>query len=296
MRFFERHGFTRNWAVTTVILLIVAVLIIVIWIALPLLIKQVGVIAAAIPGELARLEAEGWFNGVNDATNGLLEGVTEWVAKQLKDPATWAILVNGLLHFGVSLISTASSLFFAAVLTIYFVGTYDQTRRAAYRLVAASHRGRFSEITDRILGNVGKYLSGMVILAFMNATYSTILLVILGVPGAFLLGVVAFFITIIPLVGTVLTTIALSIITFLHSPPEGLIMLIAMLIYMQVEAYILTPRVMSKAVKIPGSVVLISALAGGTLAGLPGALIAIPFSAGILIVITDVVMPTKDKL
>jgi predicted PurR-regulated permease PerM len=64
---------------------------------------------------------------------------------------------------------------------------------------------------------------------------------------------------------------------------------------MQVEAYIFTPRVMSKAVQVPGSIVLISALAGGTLAGLPGALIAIPVAAGILILIREVVVPYKAR-
>ena len=69
----------------------------------------------------------------------------------------------------------------------------------------------------------------------------------------------------------------------------------AMLVYMQVEAYILTPRVMSKAVQVPGSIVLIAALAGGTLAGLPGALVAIPVAAGILLIIKEVVVPAKAR-
>jgi len=70
--------------------------------------------------------------------------------------------------------------------------------------------------------------------------------------------------------------------------------LILMLIYMQVEAYVLTPKIMSKAVKVPGSVVLISALAGGTLGGLAGALVAIPISAAILLILKGIVMPRKE--
>jgi predicted PurR-regulated permease PerM len=52
---------------------------------------------------------------------------------------------------------------------------------------------------------------------------------------------------------------------------------------------------MSKAVQVPGSVVLISALAGGTLFGLAGALTAIPVSAGIILIIKEIVMPAKDR-
>ena len=112
-------------------------------------------------------------------------------------------------------------------------------------------------------------------------------------PFALVISVAAFFITLIPLIGTVLTTIFMTSFALFTSPTAALIVLVAMLIYMQVEAYIFTPRVMSKAVQVPGSIVLIAALAGGTLAGLPGALVAIPVAAGILIIINEVVVPKK---
>ena len=147
----------------------------------------------------------------------------------------------------------------------------------------------------RIMQNIGRYLSGMVILAFMNATFSLIILTIAGVEFALVISVGAFFITLIPLIGTVLTTIFMTVFALFTSPQAALIVLISMLIYMQVEAYIFTPRVMSKAVQVPGSLVLISALAGGTLGGLPGALIAIPLAAGILIIIREVVVPAKAR-
>ena len=78
-----------------------------------------------------------------------------------------------------------------------------------------------------------------------------------------------------------------------HAPQQIIIVLIAMLVYMQVEAYVMTPKVMGKAVQVPGTIVLISALAGGTLLGLLGALVAIPISAGILLIIREVVVPKQ---
>lgn len=135
----------------------------------------------------------------------------------------------------------------------------------------------------------------MVVLAFFNAVYSLLLLIATGVPGAFLIALAAFFITLIPIIGTVLTTIAMSALAFIHSPVSGIVVLVLMLIYMQLEAYILTPRVMGKAVQVPGSIVLISALAGSTLFGLPGALVAIPISAGVMLIIKEVVMRRKER-
>jgi predicted PurR-regulated permease PerM len=164
-----------------------------------------------------------------------------------------------------------------------------------YSLVSASHRERVVGYAEQIMQNVGRYLSGMVVLAFFNAVYSLILLSLVRVPYALVISVAAFFITLIPLIGTVLTTVVMTLLSLFVSPFAALIVLVAMLVYMQVEAYILTPKVMSKAVQVPGSIVLIAALAGGTLAGLPGALVAIPVAAGILLIIKEVVVPNRAR-
>ncbi|WP_431279257.1 AI-2E family transporter [Leifsonia poae] len=296
VRWFQRHGMSRTWAIVTVILLIVALLVGIIWVVVPLIVSQITTLVQAIPQEVATMREQGWFDAGNEASNGVLGTVVNWIATEIKKPEVIATIGSGAVGFGISVANAITSGFFIAVLTIYFVGTYDATKAAAYRLVKASHRATFINYAERILQNVGKYLSGMVILAFINSVYSTILLLVTGVPGAFLIGLLAFFITLIPLIGTILTTVVMTVLAFIHSPVSGLIVLIFMLIYMQVEAYILTPRVMSKAVKIPGSVVLISALAGGTLFGLPGALVAIPISAGIMLIITEVVMPSKERV
>ena len=64
--------------------------------------------------------------------------------------------------------------------------------------------------------------------------------------------------------------------------------------YMQVEAYVMTPKVMNKAVDIPGSLVLIGALVGGTLLGLLGALVAVPVTASLLMIVNTVFIPRQD--
>jgi predicted PurR-regulated permease PerM len=65
---------------------------------------------------------------------------------------------------------------------------------------------------------------------------------------------------------------------------------------MQIEAYLLSPRIMNRAVKVPGALVVIAALAGGSLLGILGALIAIPVAASILLIIKQVVIPRQNEL
>jgi predicted PurR-regulated permease PerM len=295
IRWLQRRGFSRAWAIVTVIILIVVLFITILWLVIPTAIAQLEELAIAIPKQIEELEDEGWFGPVNQSTNGTLSAFLAWIEQSLSDPAVRAALLNGLVGFGLSVANAISSGFFTFVLVIYFIATYDSIKDSAYRFVAASRRVSFVDYSERILQNVGRYLNGMVILAFMNASFSFLLLTLVGVPGAFVIGIIAFFITIIPLIGTVLTTIAMTIVTFIYSPPAALAVLIAMLIYMQVEAYIFSPKVMSKAVQVPGSVVLISAMAGATLFGLAGALIAIPISAAVIIIIRGVVWPEKER-
>ena len=85
------------------------------------------------------------------------------------------------------------------------------------------------------------------------------------------------------------TTVALF-----SSPTTGLFTLIFLLAYVQIEAYVLTPRIVGKAIQIPGSLVLIGAMIGGTLLGLLGALVACPVSASLVLIVKKVVMPAQD--
>ena len=295
VRWFQRHGMSRTWAIVTVILFIVAVLVGIILIVVPLVIQQVVTLVTTLPAEISQLHKSGWFETANESTNGILGQVLNWITEQVRDPQTWAHVGNGIVGFGLSILNGFTTGFFIAILTIYFTASFDATKSAIYSLVRRSHRERFESYAERILRNFGKYLSGMVVLAFFNAIFSLILLLSTDVPGAALIAIAAFFITLIPLIGTILTTIIMSVLAFIHSPVSGIVVLVLMLIYMQIEAYVLTPKVMGKAVQVPGSVVLISALAGSTLFGLTGALVAIPISAGIILIIKEIVIPYKER-
>jgi predicted PurR-regulated permease PerM len=134
----------------------------------------------------------------------------------------------------------------------------------------------------------------MVVLAFANAIVAFILYLVLGLPFPPLMATVAFLVTLIPLVGPLLFLAIGSIIALFADPLHALLFAIIYLVYIQVEAYVLTPRVMNRTVAVPGSLVVIGALAGGTLLGLLGALVAVPVTASILLIINQVWLPRQD--
>lgn len=292
---FESWGLKRGMAILTVILMVVVVVGGIGWIIFPPLVSQASELIVALPKETSSITTQDWFIALNAQTNGLALEFATSLSKMFGDPNTWATVSGGALKVGASIIDGVSTSIFVFVLTIYFIASLDTIKKSSYQLVNKSKRASVQYFGDKILGSIGTYLSGMATLAFINAVFSTILLTLVGVKYAFLLGVIILFVTMIPLIGTVITATMMTIVALIGvSPTAALIVGITMLVYMQIEAYVLTPRVMGKAVQIPGSVVLISALAGGTLLGLLGALVAIPISAGILLILKQVVIPERE--
>ncbi len=168
-------------------------------------------------------------------------------------------------------------------------------KQALYDLVPGSKRESFAEIAEEIFDSIGKYLSGQVVIAALNATFSFILLTVLGVRYAGILAFIALFITLIPVIGPLISATLMVLVSLFTSPATALIVAIVMIVYMQVEAYAISPRIIGKAIKIPASLVLIGAVIGGTLLGLLGALVASPVVASILLILKKVVVPRQRE-
>jgi predicted PurR-regulated permease PerM len=75
----------------------------------------------------------------------------------------------------------------------------------------------------------------------------------------------------------------------------GAIAFIGYVVYVQIENYILTPKIMKRALAVPGAVTIISALIGTSLLGLVGGLLAVPVAASIILILDEVVIPRAEK-
>ncbi|MFT4214614.1 MAG: AI-2E family transporter [Microbacterium sp.] len=223
--------------------------------------------------------------------------VSDWFAS-LDFAQIGTIAGSTLLDIGTGIVSGFTGAIIILILTIYFTASTPSLKASVYQLVPASKRARFIDLAEQITASVGYYVMGQVSLGVINGVLSTIFLSIIQAPFPAVLAVVAFFFSLIPLVGT-LTGSAIIVLTCLvpgiGSPVTALAALIWYAIYMQVEAYVLSPRIMNRAVSVPGAVVVIAALAGGSLLGLLGALIAIPVAASILIIYRQVIIPRQNE-
>lgn len=292
VRWLTRRRIPRGWSIVIVFVLVIAFAVAVFFLVIPAVIDQTTQLIENIPGAFKAVTQEKWFTevfGTSVDTQKLVGDLENF----LSDPNNLAALGGGVLKIGVALINGISGGILVLVLTLFFLGSLDAVKNSFYVLVPASTREGVVSITDQIVRSIGKYVSGQVVLAGTNGVFGFIAMMIIGVPYAGALAVVAFLLALIPLVGTIISAILITFIALTISPGTAIAIGIYFLVYMQVEAYVFSPRIMNKAVDVPGILVVIGALVGGTLLGVLGALIAVPVVASLLIVVKQVVVPRQ---
>ncbi|WP_454853744.1 AI-2E family transporter [Promicromonospora soli] len=295
IRVFTSRGQPR-WAAATVTIvgfaLVVALFVVLV---LPLAIKQVGIFGTQLVAALRDLPDQAWYVWTNDNLvalnlNGLLSSLTEL----LTDPRQLSAIAGGVLQVGTGLINGVTAVVIVTALTIYFAVSLPTMVAAVLRLVPRSRRVMTGSLLTEVLDSVGRYVSGQLILATINATFTLLLTVFAGSPAPILLAVITFVAALIPVVGTVIGSILVTLATLTVSPVAAVVVGVLLLVYMQVEAYVLSPRVMSRAVSMPGVLVIVAALSGAALGGVLGALVAVPVAAACLLVINRVVIPHQE--
>ncbi|QIG40497.1 AI-2E family transporter [Microbacterium sp. 4R-513] len=296
----ERRKLPRWAAVLITIVGVLAVFAGIILMVLPIIFDQVGQLVAAITdiveGGTIVEDMKAWLQGVFPQLK--VDEVFTYAQQWLQDNVgnISGSIGQGVLALGGALIAGLTGAFIVLILTIYFTASTPALKKSVYQLVPASKRPRFIDLSEQITDSVGYYVIGQLSLGAINGVLSAIFLSIIGAPFPAVLAVIAFFFSIIPLVGTLTGSTIIVLFTLgLGSPTTALIAAIYYLIYMQIEAYVISPRIMNRAVSVPGAVVVIAALAGGALLGLLGALVAIPVAASILIIYRQVVIPRQNE-
>jgi predicted PurR-regulated permease PerM len=148
-------------------------------------------------------------------------------------------------------------------------------------------RERWQRIARDVYKTVGGYVSGALIIAFVAAASATIVLSIAGVPYAFALGLLTFLLDLVPLVGATSATVIVGTIAFLHSVPAGIAVVVFFILYQQFENHVLYPTVYSRTVALSPLAVLMAVLIGASLAGILGAIAAIPVAGIIQVLLRD---------
>lgn len=297
--FLERRGLPRWAALLTTVILVIGGFTGILFAVVPAIVKQGGDLVKGVVDYTSGVTWTGFLATVQNVVgssidvNALANSLTQYVQNNF-DTISKNVLAVG---FGI-----ANGLFGALVvliLTLYFTASIDTFKSGLYQLVPATRRARFAHIAEQITDSVGRYVTGQVVLALGNGVLSFIFLSIIGAQLPVVFAFIAFLFSLVPLVGTLGGSLLIflgQLLLVADSPGTWIATGVYYLVYMQVEAYVLSPNIMRRAVRVPGVIVVIAALTGGTLLGILGALIAIPVAASVLLIIKQVVIPRQNEL
>ncbi len=204
--------------------------------------------------------------------------------------------MSSLLSAGSTLAQSVTGVIIVLFLSLYFLTSMNTIKAWGVRLAPGSKRARVKYITDKITDSVGNYVMGQAMVAICNALFAFFAMLFLGFSFPQLMAIVILILAFIPLVGGVVALILTSLILLTQGWSMALWFAVAYFLYLQVEAYLISPRIMARAVSVPAGVAIISVAAGGALWGVLGALIAIPAAASMLILVREVFIPRQDQL
>jgi predicted PurR-regulated permease PerM len=253
------------------------------------------------------------INGFRKALPGYVEDVTEGRGPlgrfseryDLVDRVRTAAEEGGISRvLGVSgiAVSIARSVVTAivAVVTIAFMTFFmllegPQWMARFYSLLPDTSRPRAERICQQIYRTVGGYVTGNLFISLIAGVSSTIVLQVLGVPYAVALGLIVAVLDLVPLAGATLAAIIVSSVAFITSITDGIIVVIFFIVYQQVENHFLQPIVYSRTVRLSPLAILIAVLIGAELAGILGALAAIPVAGTIQVLLVEWLQVRRER-
>lgn len=288
IEFLVSRSVPRGGAVAIVTLGFVLVVVAFIVVIVPPIAHEVNVLINNYPHYKANLIAgRGWAGRLTHKLRltSYLDGKSK-----LKLP-----VANGLLGAGKILLSATVATVSIVALTIYFLIALPGVKRLWLSLIARSRRERVSLLTDEVFGRVGGFMLGNLLTSLISAVLTYVWLVIFGVPYALLLALVVGVFDLIPMVGSTIAGVIVSLVALSKGLPIGIATACFYIAYRFLEDYLLNPRVMKHTVKVTPGLTIIATLIGGSLLGIIGALIAVPIAATIQLLLQEVVFPRQSQ-
>ena len=269
-----KRGWRRGLAAATVLFGLAFIVLLMLGLMVPLVIDQVQELVDRLPEFLdeASIYTERWFD-----TKLTSDAILQDIASAEDDIQQIAANLASVGAFVLGLIFQVLTI---GLFTFYLVADGPRFRRAVCSLLPPNRQREVLNAWDIAIDKTGGYLYSRLLLAVINATISYIVLQVLGVPFALPLalwqGLVSQF---IPVVGTYIAAAVPLLVALLADPWSALIFLIFVVVYQQIENYLLAPRVTARTMQLHPAVAFGAALAGGAVSGLIGAFMALPAAA-----------------
>jgi predicted PurR-regulated permease PerM len=281
----ERRIKRRGLATGTVFIAALVAVALVGWLFIPTLVDQVNNFAHQVPnyldditkgrGRLGFLQEK--YHLVDKARDALDKG---GASKLFGISGTALALAKGVV---TAVLATLTIIF----MTFFMLLEGPKWVERFFSLLKPASRRRWQTVGHDIYRTVGGYVTGNLLISLIAGTLTAIVLAIMHVPYAIALGLIVAILDLIPLAGATIAAILVGAVAFLHSIPAGIVVIAFFIVYQQVENHVLQPIVYGRTVQLSPLVVLIAVLIGAELAGVLGALAAIPVAGAIQVIFLD---------
>jgi len=255
------------------------------WLFIPTLVNQVNDFAGKVPdylhdltkgrGRLGFLQQK--YHLVDKARDALRQG---GASKLFGLSGTALAVAKGVVNAVLATVTIA-------FLTLFMLLEGRQWVESFFSLLSKESSRRWRAVGHDIYRTVGGYVTGNLLISLIAGSLTTAVLALNHVPYAIALGLIVAILDLIPLAGATIAAIIVGAVAFLHSVPAGIIVVVFFVLYQQVENHILQPVVYGRTVQLSPLAVLISVLIGAELAGVLGALAAIPVAGSLQVVFLD---------
>ncbi len=269
-----RRGWRRGVATALVLFGLALLAIVMIAAMVPLVIDQVKQLITKVPQWLDQVSVYTvrWF-GV-ELTSAK---ITRAIVNAQKDVSQVA---SNLASVGAFILGLIFQMLTIGLFTFYLVADGPRFRRAVCSVLSERRQREVLDAWEVAVDKTGGYLYSRLLLAVISAFFSFVVLTLLGVPFAVPLALFLGFVSqFIPVVGTYIAAAVPLLVALLEDPWSALIFLIYVVIYQQIENYLLSPRITARTMSLHPAIAFFAALAGGAVSGIIGAFMALPAAA-----------------
>ena len=236
-------------------------------------------------------ELEGWLDELAARYRIVPPGLGQSIPEQLQGGVVQlgGAVTQALVALGVLLeaLQGVLNFIFILFLALYLTTDSDRIRRYAISFLPSERRPQAEVVTGHIGDRLGGWVRGQITLSAIIGAVSLVGLLVIGVPYAVLLALVAAIGEAVPMIGPILSAVPAVIVAFFVSPVKGLLTIGLYIIVQQLENVLIVPKVMERAVSLHPLAVMMALLIGGELYGVTGAILSIPVTAAISVVLNE---------
>ena len=288
----RRFGWSRGTCAGVLVLVLVLVLGVGLLVLVQAMSDSVRHLSHDLPQIVDRARHSDAGNVINGGSHSLdtlrqhADDITQGVGK----------VSGGVAHIGMSAFAAVTLSVAVIFLTLYGLVDAPRLRDWVGGLLYRDKRERSLQVTDRIIQTTSRYMLGNLAISVICGTVYGLTAVILGVPHPLALAVIAGVLDLIPTIGATIAGIIIGVVSLSVSLETTIAFVIVIVVYQQIENYVLQPTIIGKATHVAGFTVLASVLAFGALLGFIGAIIAVPIAAGLQIVVEELTAGRRDRI